>query len=328
MNSDYNRLKRKILLFLIVMVGFFVVGQSVQAYQIEDLPDTKVSGDIVLGPTKIEVNVDPGETTTEEMIVTNRTGRTINFNVQIEDFMGSRDPSQSIIFTGSVKGPYSLRDWLKPELQSFTLKHGQRIHLPIEILIPKNADPGGHYGAVFAAAQPEAPTSTTAQEKAGGQVAIISRVGVLLFVRVNGAVKEDGSLKDFKVEKNFYEKGPISFQLLFENNGSVHLEPYGMVEISNILGRKIDEIQLDPWFVMPDSLRLREVTLAKPFLFGKYTALALVNRGYQNVIDRKSVSFWVIPWKLVLGGLVILFLVIWFIIWIFSHFEIKKRTPG
>lgn len=326
-DTDYIK-KLSSLILLLILTSIFGFWQISRAYQIQDLPGTLVEGDIVLGPTKIELFLEPGETATREIMVTNRTGGTINFSVAIEDFKGSRDPGQTIILMGEEKGPYSLRDWLKPEINGFTLNHGQRIHIPIEISIPQDAEPGGHYGVVFALAQPPTPKGEAEEEKVEGQVAIISRVGTLFFVRIPGAVNENGALKDFKAQKKYYEKGPISFELFYENNGSVHLTPYGIVEVFNLLGKKVSEIEIDPWFAMPDSLRSREIKWEKGFLFGKYTALASVNRGYQDIIDQKSVEFWVIPWKIILAGFVALILIILFFYWIATHFEIRKKTQG
>lgn len=319
-------MKKIILPFFLGMFVLFGFGIGALAYQIQDLPDTKVEGDIVLGPTKIELFVESGDKVTREIMVTNRTGRTIDFKVAIEDFKGSRDPSQSMILLGKEKGPYSLRDWLKPEIEEFTLRHGQRIHLPVEISIPSDAEPGGHYGVVFALTQPATPESELEKEQAKGQVTIVSRVGSLFFVRVKGEVSEDGSLKEFKTVENYYEKGPIPFELVFENNGSVHLTPYGMIEIFNLLGKKVGEVEIDSYFAMPDSLRSREVTWDKGFLFGKYTALASINRGYQDIIDQETIEFWVIPWKIILSGIVLFFLIIWFFRLIATRFEIKRKT--
>jgi len=315
--------KLPVLLFLVssILLGSAV---TVSAYQFQTLSDTKVEGDIILGPTKTEFFLDPGETATKEIMITNRTGQTLRFQIEIEDFVGSRDPSQSIVLLGDQKGPYSLKDWLVPEIKEFTLEHGQRIYLPIKISIPQDAEPGGRYGAVFAAALPPDPMTEEQKEAAKGQVGIVSRAGSLFFVKVKGDVTEEGYLKSLST-KNYYEKGPINFQLLFENNGSIHLVPYGIIEIFNILGKKIDEIEIDPYFAMPDSLRLREISWDKDLLFGKYTALASINRGYQDIIDQKQIEFWVIPWKIVLTGIFGLFLLIFLLKLLFAKFEIRKK---
>lgn len=313
-----------IFLAIVILTCF---GGKAMAYQIQDLPGTEVKGDVVLGPTKVEFFLNPGEKATRELIITNRTGRAITFALGMEDFKGSRDTNDSVVFLGEAKGPYSLKDWLKPEVSEFTLEHGQRISLPVEISIPLDADPGGHYGVVFAVIKSPSSGGEGGEEAIQGQISIVSRAGTLFFIRVNGEADEDGRLTELKTSKNFYEKGPISFEVFFENNGSVHLTPYGTIEIKNILGKKIDEIELDPWFVMPDSLRLRKVNWEKEFLFGKYTAVISINRGYQDIVDQKSVEFWVIPWKIVLLGLAMLILVIWLLYWLASKFEIKRKTP-
>jgi len=95
-------------------------------------------------------------------------------------------------------------------------------------------------------------------------------------------------LKEFKTTSKFFEKGPIKFQLIFENNGRIHLAPYGIIEIYNMMGKKIDEVEVDPWFSMPDSLRFREVTWNRKFLFGRYVAKTSINRGYDGIIDQKG----------------------------------------
>jgi len=132
-------------------------------------------------------------------------------------------------------------------------------------------------------------------------------------------------LKEFKTTSKFFEKGPIKFQLIFENNGRIHLAPYGIIEIYNMMGKKIDEVEVDPWFSMPDSLRFREVTWNRKFLFGRYVAKTSINRGYDGIIDQKEVSFWMIPWKLILAALACLVLFIAFLRWVGSHFEIRKK---
>ncbi|MDD2732001.1 MAG: hypothetical protein PHI53_02280 [Candidatus Pacebacteria bacterium] len=281
-------------------------------------------GDFVLGPGKTELLMEPGETAVKEIYVTNRIGKTMDFKIEIEDFKGSRDIENTVVLLGDKKGPYSLKDYIHPEIDSFTLDYGQRLTFKVEISVPQDAQPGGLYGAVIISTDPKPDES----DKGAAGVKIISRLGSLFFVRVKGDAEEVGVLKGFSANKNFYEKGPISLQVLFENNGSVYLAPYGIIEIRNILGKKIDEIVLDPWFSMPDSLRSRIVEWKRDLLFGRYTATVRVNRGYGDIIDERSVQFWVLPWKILLIVFAVLVLFILSIVWIFSHFEIKKKNKN
>jgi len=282
-----------------LLVNYFLTWPA-NAYQIETLSNVKISGDFVIGPAKVEAELAPGEEITENLVIVNRTGRLLYFKITKEDFEGSKDPARVTVFLGEKRSRFSLKDWLQPDIEEFSLSHGQRIKLGVKISVPVEAQPGGYYAAVLAASQPK---------EEPGQAKIISRLGALFFVRVKGEVKEEGLLKEFRTDKFYYQKGPVEFELFSENNGQVYLAPYGLIEIKNIFGQKVAEIRLDPWFVMPDSLRVREVSWQKPPLFCLYTATAKINRGYQNIVDEKSVRFLIIPWQIPLFGLVGLILI-------------------
>lgn len=294
------------------------------AFQIEKL-NISADNTFVLGPGTIDELMEPGQKITKEITITNRLGRTMNFKVEVEDVMGAKNPEAPVVFLGEEKGPYSLKDYVKPEISDFTLESGQRMILPVEISIPQDAEPGGLYGGLSVSTNPPVPEGSTEAEKAKGQIQLISRLRANLLIRVKGEVKEEGALKDFSTLKKYYEKGPISLQILYENTGRVHVNPYGIIEIKNIFGKKVDEIEVKSYFVLPDAIRMREVKWDRGLLFGRYTASLSLNRGYKDIIDQKSISFWVIPWKIILVGLLILIVLISFFIWIASHFELRRK---
>jgi hypothetical protein len=323
-----NKAKDLILVWLIgVLLGLvLVIPFSAEAFTIETLRNVEVRNDFVLGPGKTELFMDPGDSQGRELVVTNRTGRDVLFKIEVEDFVGSRDPSRTTILLGDERGPYSLRDYLNIERGEFTLKHGERARVAVTVRVPFDAEPGGRYGTVLLSAQPPPGSLETEAGAARGGAKIITRLGTLFFVRVSGDIAEDGSLKAFRtLGKKFFSSGPIPFEVLYENNGSVHLNPYGIIEITNILGRKVGEIEVDPWFAMPDSLRFREIKWNKTFLFGRYQAQAKINRGYGDIIDEAGAIFWVIPWRILLAIFATLFLIVLFVKSILSRFEFKRK---
>lgn len=194
------------------------------------------------------------------------------------------------------------------------------ITLPVTISVPKDASPGGLYGSILVASVPLSQNS-------GGAVTV-SRLGTLFFVRVNGPVREEGQLVNFNLKgskKLFYQKGPFAFEFLYRNTGTVHLAPYGMISISNIFGQVVDEFPIEPYFAMPDSVRYREVTWNKGTLLGRYTAKISLNRGYENIVDTKEVSFIVLPYKIIVGAFVAVLVFLLLLRFIGSRFEIKMK---
>ncbi len=296
-------------------------------YPVDGIPGGgAVVGDFVVGPGKVDLTIKPGETKTIEMTVTNRTGESRRFNLTKEDAKGSLNTDTTIVLLGDDTGPYSVKDFISFPHESFIIGHNERARIPVTITLPANADPGGLYGSVLVnTVAVDAQKGDTAG--AAPQSAIIARIGTLFFITIPGAIEKAGELKDFSTlpKKTFFQNGPINFGFLYENTGSIHLAPYGEMRIKNIFNEEVGFVQLDPWFVLPQSLRLREVLWDRDFLFGRYKATTYVNRSYDDVIDEKSFTFWVLPWKPLLIIFVLLFAVFFFFRAIFRKFEFKRK---
>lgn len=284
-----------------------------------------VLGDFVVGPGKFDASLTPGETRNFNLDVTNRMGEERIFLIEIEDFTGSRSSDQTVILLGSERGPYSLKDYIKVPTFEFSLKHGERARIPITVSIPYDEEPGGRYGSVVIS------TVSKPSERGDGDVrggaAIISRIGTLFFVRIPGGVDEEGEMQTFRTKagKRIFGSTPVPFEILFENSGSIHLAPYGEIRINNILGKEVEVIEMDPWFSMPDSLRLREVVWETGWAFGVYNAHAFVNRSYDDIIDEESFIFFVLPWKLILVFLIIVLILVLTIRFLTKRFEFRKK---
>jgi hypothetical protein len=281
-------------------------------------------GDFVVGPGRSEVELAPGETAVIEITVTNRITEDREFRLEVEDVTGSLDPSVSVANLGPDEiGPDSVQDYISFPDDSFILELGERARVPVTISVPPDAEPGGYYGAVLVS------TVRLSENADGSRPAqpIIARVGSLVFLTITGDIERSGETKEVTLvdDKWWYESGPVDIGILFENTGSVHLNPYGEVSVTNMFGEEVGFVELEPWFVLPQSLRLREITWDREFLLGRYTITAQINRGYDDVIDTVSVSFWVLPWKIVGGVFFVLFIIIFGIRAFFRTFEFKRK---
>ena len=296
-------------------------------YETEPLLGDEVYGDFVVGPGKVELAIKPGESKTIMITVSNRTGVPKVFDLMAEDAKGSSNPNETLVLLGDDRGPYSLKDYVSVPASQFTLGHNQRARVPVTVTIPADAEPGGLYGSLL--------VSTVTKEATDGGIdgtapksAVIARIGTLFFITIPGQVTKDGSLRDFGTAplKKVYQEGPLNFGLLFENRSNVHLAPYGEIRIHNFFNEEVGYMELEPWFVLPQSLRLREVTWNRDVLFGRYTATAYINRSYDDVIDERSFVFWVLPWKPLLGIFGALFLLFFLIRTFFKRFEFKRKS--
>lgn len=294
---------------------------------LEDAPGASIPGDFVVGPGKAELVIEPGQSKTVELIVTNRTGETRTFNFETEDTAGSSDPATPIVLLGEERGPYTLRDYIIIPDFSIELEHNERARVPVIVSIPPDAEPGGRYGTVLVTTAtkgtPEMPESGAAPSSA-----IVTRLGTLFFVTVPGDVTREGALQGFATvpDKKFFTEGPVHFQILYENTGDIHLNPYGEIRITNLFNEEVGFVELEPWFAMPKSLRAREISWNRELLIGRYTATVHLNRGYDDIIDTETVTFWVLPWKVVLPIFLGLFLLFFLIRFVAKNFEFKRKS--
>lgn len=295
-------------------------------YKREKLPNDDVFNDFVVGPGKFELELAPGQSRTVELIISNRMGQRELFELSFEDAEGNSSGDAVVSLLGERTGPYTIKDYLSVPYSKFYLDQGERVRVPVTISIPADAEPGGRYGSVL--------TSITTNPNDDGEgsgtrsaSAIVSRIGTLFFVTSPGDIDRQGQLSAFDTTsgKHFFFSGPVDFQMVFENTGSVHLTPSGLLSITNILGETVGEVELLPWFVLPQSVRTKPVSWNREFLLGRYEATLELNRGYDNIVDTQTVVFWVLPWKLMLSvfaGLFVFFLIIRFFT---SRFEFKRK---
>jgi hypothetical protein len=298
---------------------------SLLAYSITNVPVT-LSGGFVLSPGKAEVFLNPGETVTRSVIVTNRSGRDLDFTLTTENFVGSDDPQTPVVLLGDDDSPFGLSDFIKPEIDKFTLKYGEQITIPVTISVPANAEPRGYYGAVIVS---NIPT----QEAGAGPiqpVQVVSRIGSLFLVQVNGDVKREGKLTDFRFagpQQLAYQQSPAAFEVLFENTGNVHLVPHGIIRVKNMFGSVIDNVPVDAYFALPDAIRYRTVQWSNDrFLIGRYTATLEFYPGFGEATEFRTFAFWVLPWKILALIFVVILILVSLMVFIFSRFEIKRKS--
>ncbi len=321
----------RVFLLTLVMAISFSHAQSAHAeYPIEKIPGgDQAFGDFVVGPVKVDLTIPAGESRNVELMVTNRMGERREFNLGVEDAKGSDDPQTPVVLLGDDRGPYSLRDYIHFPEASFPLGQGERARIPVTISIPSDAQPGGLYGSVLVTTHtlPD-PTATSSQSGSAAASVIVSRIAVLFFITVPGDVKHEGHLSKFVTlpeGKKIYNQGPVDFQILFQNTGSVHLSPQGTISIKNMFGQEVGSVTSDPWYAFPNSIRMRQLTWNREHLFGRYTATLTLERGYEDQTDTAVVTFYVIPWQLiaeVFVGLIVLFFILRFVV---RSFEIKRR---
>lgn len=271
-----------------------------------------------IAPPVISLIANPGQTLRTNIALRDVSTTKLIVQGQVNDFEADgEDGTPKLLLDEGETSPYSMKSWIRP-LTTVTLKPKQIENLPVVIDVPKDAAPGGYFSVVrFTATAPDLDSTG---------VSLSASLGALVFVRVNGKAAEKLTISEFSVEtknglkKTLFESLPIDFIARIKNEGNVHEQPAGQITINDMFGKNIARlnVNLPPRNILPGSIRRFEVpldskVLGKTQLFGRYTADVRMTYGEGNKVITDSITFWVIPYKLIgfgILGLIVAFFVL------------------
>ena len=322
-DSSINRRCRLAFVSVFILIGaLFLMGRPAQA--------------VTLIPPSIElIDVSPGEVVTTKVKLFNETATAVTLYPSRANFTALDETGTPNIQPASEE---DLAGWLTLEPGPFTIQPGERLEIPVEVKVPADATPGGHFATILFSPQPPAAVQ-------GGQLAIGQKIGTLVLVRVTGIINESGSIVEFDTDsgQHTFTRLPIDFLLRFKNSGNVHIRPTGTVTIRNLIGGTSATVPINSGLgaVLPLSTRKFEATWARQpgstankgffqeigqewqnFALGPYTASVNLTFGLSNdKSDQAILRFWVVPWRLLLVGALVILLLVLLIIFLIKRYN-------
>lgn len=292
------------ILIIVAIAGLFAFAPLAKA------ADNVISGLIISPPIK-EMTTQPGAPFSDVIRVTNPNSSTaLKIDVTIEDFQAQGEDGQQTFIEPNSNNTFSMGNWISVD-KSFTLKGDETKEIPYTVNVPKNAEPGGHYGVIFFS-----PSLLNPETLTGSGVMAVPKVGSLLLVNIPGDIKYSGKIAEFGISKKLYidSKNTISFLTRFQNLSSSHVKPHGDIVITNTLGKNVATIPVNDKLgnVLPDSIRRFENQWQNKYGFGLYKANINLIFGDNQTVSA-VLSFWIIPWKET-AGVLALFIILIFII--------------
>ena len=297
---------------------------------------------ITVSPPVRELFGEPGKTISGVIKLYNETNNDLKVYTLTKDFTAKdgEGGEPSFFPTEQQEEMKDLASWIKlpPGLIEVKTLDWQNVVFSIDI--PENAEPGGHYAAVFV---------TPSEEQVGGPgaVGVNYQTGSLVMLTVAGQVSEGGNIEEFRTKngKTFYDALPIPFELRIENTGNLHFKPEGFLEIRNMLGQKEMDKQLletnSGRNVLTHSIRRFDLLWGDSdeknwpkgffdkmkfewnnFHLGRYSAIVNIALPLGKT-EIKTVALWIIPWQLLIV-IIILLVAIWYLFRTYNRWIIKK----
>ena len=292
---------KKLFIFAISTIfvfGLLAISNSVIAQE-------EQGAGVTIEPALIDEKLDPGDTFTTTMKVTNRTAREQEYYFISRNIKELTEGGRPIYADIEEETPYEISSWINLPEDPLPVPAGETGEIEITINVPENASPGSHFGSIFASLQPDLP-----DEIATG---VGYQVGTLMNIRIAGNIVEDAILREFTSDKSVYTKPRVLFNAKVQNKSNVLIRPYGPLEITNIFGKKVATLTMNEKAngIFPEQTREFEVVWEGSDLsFGRYQAL--LGMVYGDEVRKnvsRTVSFWVLPMNIILpvvGGLIAL----------------------
>lgn len=282
-------------------IGFWCFGASAaQAFSVS--------------PVIVDLDVAPDAAAQGTLHIVNNAEDRQTYYVTVQKFVAQGEEGQQDFLPETDQT--GLAAWITPQARSVTLEPDEAMDFTYAVPVPKDAEPGGHYAALFFSTRPEAGAG-------GSSVGMGAKTGILFLLKVPGDIKEDARVETFRMSGGErIDRLPAYFEVRIRNLGNVHFRPEGTIVVKNMFGTVSADVPVNPRSsaVLPNSIRRVESVWAKTFdiprggfftelknewnnfAIGRYTADINATYGASKQSLHGRVVFWVFPWRLLLAA--------------------------
>jgi len=281
-----------------------------------------------VSPSPLVADLKPGTKTTRELKIRNAGTGPETLKIESRKFSVNNETGQVAL---DDTAPSEIAEWVKFSAPTFTVQPGEWYTQKVTISLPKNT--GFSYSLALIISRTQNPQSVESGRLIKGSVAVFTLINV---DRPGATRKID--VEDLSMTSGVYEYLPATVTVRFKNTGNTIVQPYGNIFIQRgsddttpIATLPVNDTR---GYILPDSERLLTTNWSDGFpvvqttvaadgteqrseswnwsqvsklRIGQYTAklVAVYNDGQRDVPIEKEVTFWVIPWKIILGIIVV-----------------------
>lgn len=304
---------------------------------------------ISISPPVMEIDITPGSSVERTIEVGNETDEEKFYTVGIGKFEMVGEEGYQKFLPTEEGDDFGVTSWIKYEENNIIVSSKGSKKFIFTIDVPGNADPGGHYASIYFSAG-----QLTEEGADDSMVGVEAQIHSLILVRVAGDITEKAEIESFgiKDDRTSINRLPVALVWKLKNSGNVHIRAQGNIEIKDAFGRRMELVDANPknYRALPGATRKIEAWWGdmsstgdggsdnffqkagkefSNFAIGKYTAkLDIVyGEGNKNFLS-KEISFWIIPWRiLLLVSIVFVVLAIMIVLFVkrYNKWIVKKH---
>lgn len=306
MKNIHTNIFKGIFVLLLFFSLSFVLTSKIYA-------ETSLS--IGTAPTSEKLKLSPGQKYNGELVVWNLTPKAITYDIVIKGFRQiENQPGTAVMLTDTEesKSLYTATNWTKASIEKIELIPNKNEKIYYEINVPKDATKG-EYTVIIAF------ISENEEKLTGSGATTTLTLGMPILIQIGNEFVENAELLKFSTDKNFYEYPTLTFDTRIKNLGDTHITPVGEIVLSNVFKQEIARIPFNPnnQSILRDNTGNYEtlwnlgtfLTKDKAIVLGPIKAnLVLTYRTFQPGFAplTSEITFWILPWKIILIALVVI----------------------
>ncbi len=262
----------------LLIAGFLIV--AITGFILPAYAQTGIS----VSPPRLYFEADPGQTQTEQVIVTNVSTKTVlELAVTLADWQYN-DLGENMIYQADTLAN-SCASWVNLNGNSYiSLKPGESKTLDINITAPAGltSDVPVHTAMLYVTQM----NPVDDVDKDGANIKVSVRSGIKLFHRTT-APRE----RKIEIQNLTFEKDDNRMLLKFDNDGNVWTDGNITIDLFNkSLGKEI-HLENVIFYSMPMDHRKLYIKLPDKLEKGNYTATVLIDYGDENNIEAAELDF-------------------------------------
>ncbi|HSX06184.1 MAG TPA: hypothetical protein VLG92_00500 [Candidatus Saccharimonadia bacterium] len=298
-----------------------------------------VSADIIpsdfnlqVTPSPLVATVKPGIKTQIELKIRNGGSGSEQLKIEPRSFSLSNDSSKVTLLDTT---PPEIASWISFSQPKFTIAPGEWENEAVTLNVPKDA--GFSYSFALVVSRQNPPKASSGRV-INGSLAVFTLINV-----DRPGASTNLQIASFTASKHVYEYLPATLSVRFHNAGNTIAQPYGNIFIGRGSASQNPMASLTVnkthGYILPNTERTIAASWSDGFpayqiiqnpdgttkqklawnwgdlsklRIGRYTAhlVAVYSQNGRDVPIEGSVSFWVIPWKILIGVLLVALLLL------------------
>lgn len=233
--------------------------------------------------------LEPGQSYTGKLKVINPTDSTgnLDYKAYVAPYGVSGEAYEADLLTSTNYN--QIKDWIKIENPSGSLKPNETGEISFSIKVPENAPAGGQYAAIVV-------TRNDKEQESNDGVAVkdVFEMASLVYAQVNGETVHEGEILENNIP-GFVTSAPITLSAKITNAGNVHENATIVIKATEFFtGNVIVEGNMEDEYyseiIMPETTRLivRDINEGLPLL-GIVRVEQTINYNGQTSTESRNV---------------------------------------